>query len=93
MTGEEIAMAIARQMSKEAAVGREISPRVREISEGLGLRLGRDIVASGIRYLLVDGGKGIMCLRCAAISHNPNDVEKKYCGQCHEFLGEPKETS
>jgi hypothetical protein len=28
---------------------------------------------------------GIVCLLCNRISYNPNDVEKKYCGNCHVF--------
>lgn len=29
--------------------------------------------------------KGIKCLRCGRTSWNQNDVEKKYCGSCHQF--------
>jgi hypothetical protein len=27
----------------------------------------------------------ITCLLCNRLSYNPNDVEKKYCGNCHIF--------
>lgn len=30
-------------------------------------------------------GKSIKCLRCERTSHNPNDVEHRYCGFCHQF--------
>lgn len=26
-----------------------------------------------------------MCPRCGCVSHNPNDIEQKYCGACHRF--------
>mgnify|MGYP001603945121 CR=1 FL=1 len=25
------------------------------------------------------------CSKCGRVSHNPNDVQWKYCGACHEF--------
>jgi hypothetical protein len=31
------------------------------------------------------GQKGIKCLLCNRTSWNPNDVENKYCGNCHLF--------
>jgi ribosomal protein L37E len=27
----------------------------------------------------------IKCLTCGRTSHNPHDVEQKYCGHCHVF--------
>jgi hypothetical protein len=32
-----------------------------------------------------DGVRAIKCLRCNAVSHNPNDVKELYCGNCHGF--------
>ena len=32
-----------------------------------------------------DGARAIRCKTCHSISHNPNDVEERYCGQCHAF--------
>lgn len=29
--------------------------------------------------------QGIKCLCCQMISYNPNDIEYKYCGNCHQF--------
>jgi len=29
--------------------------------------------------------KGIKCLVCGLTSWNINDVEQKYCGNCHQF--------
>lgn len=26
-----------------------------------------------------------VCPDCGAVSHNPNDIEHRYCGRCHEF--------
>ena len=36
-------------------------------------------------YEILDGGRAIKCLKCGMVSHNPNDVEKRYCGMCHNF--------
>lgn len=27
----------------------------------------------------------IVCPKCGMVSHNPNDVENRYCGNCHAF--------
>jgi hypothetical protein len=35
----------------------------------------------------VNGLKGIRCKICNLTSWNPNDVEQKYCGNCHIFHG------
>jgi ribosomal protein S27AE len=35
----------------------------------------------------------IVCPKCGMVSHNPNDVRERYCGNCHAFhddLVEPK---
>jgi hypothetical protein len=29
----------------------------------------------------------IFCRACVIVSHNLNDVEHRYCGKCHRFLG------
>lgn len=29
--------------------------------------------------------KSITCPSCGMTSHNPNDIEQKYCGNCHKF--------
>ena len=29
--------------------------------------------------------QSITCLKCQMTSHNPNDIEQKYCGRCHIF--------
>jgi hypothetical protein len=47
--------------------------------------LARDIVASGVPFLPVANGKAIICFTCGLVSHNPNDVEQRYCGNCHVF--------
>lgn len=31
------------------------------------------------------GATGITCHNCHKTSHNPNDIEKRYCGNCHVF--------
>jgi len=28
---------------------------------------------------------GIACLRCGKVSYNPQDIENRYCGFCHQF--------
>ena len=30
----------------------------------------------------------ITCPKCGAVSHNPRDVAERYCGRCHEFIGD-----
>lgn len=34
---------------------------------------------------VLEGQKSITCLCCGRASYNPNDIEQKYCGFCHEF--------
>ena len=29
--------------------------------------------------------KSIKCPQCGMVSYNPNDVEERYCGNCHEY--------
>ena len=31
------------------------------------------------------GQKAIKCLICEMVSYNKNDIEQKYCGNCHQF--------
>jgi hypothetical protein len=35
-----------------------------------------------------DGRRRIICLRCGLSSDNPNDLEQRYCGNCHRFHGD-----
>ena len=37
-------------------------------------------------YTISDAGVEITCKRCGYTSHNLNDVENRYCGECHLFL-------
>ena len=37
--------------------------------------------------LLAWDGLSIMCHQCGISSSNKHDVENRYCGNCHEFLG------
>lgn len=37
------------------------------------------------------GQPGIVCLCCGLGSSNPNDIDQRYCGFCHEFHGEESE--
>jgi hypothetical protein len=30
-------------------------------------------------------GKFIRCLVCKRRSYNPNDIEHRYCGSCHQY--------
>lgn len=36
-------------------------------------------------YTIAPDGASITCHRCGRTSHNPNDVEQRYCGACHVF--------
>jgi ribosomal protein S27AE len=31
-------------------------------------------------------GNTITCALCGLTSHHPDDVSRRYCGRCHEFL-------
>lgn len=83
MTPEQLVEAIVQQMMKEAGP----APNAYLIAAGTSFTrtLARDIVASEVPYLEVENGKAIMCLKCGLVSHNPNDVERRYCGACKEF--------
>jgi hypothetical protein len=37
------------------------------------------------KYELLADGRTIKCLACGKVSHNPNDVAQRYCGNCHRF--------
>ena len=74
---EEIVEAVIRQMLKEA--GKAASSKAAAMARGPA----RDIVATGVKYILVEHGKGILCLTCGRISLSPNDVQQRYCGNCH----------
>jgi hypothetical protein len=43
------------------------------------------LLARGIRYWIGPFGT-ITCVDCGMTSHNPHDVENRYCGYCHRFL-------
>jgi hypothetical protein len=83
-TREHIASAIARHMLAEAGIPAAAADGT--AAEQIALRIGRDIAASCGTYLVINAGSAIMCLRCGAVSHNPNDVAERYCGACNEFL-------
>ena len=36
-------------------------------------------------YVIPEDEECIICLGCHLISHNPNDVENRYCPHCHVF--------
>jgi hypothetical protein len=38
------------------------------------------------KYVLSQDGLAIKCLSCGRVSHNPHDVQNRYCGHCHKFL-------
>jgi hypothetical protein len=82
-TPAEIVDALIEQMLSEA--GAAPSAFVSEIARDVARGVARDIVASGATGLIVARGKAIMCLRCGMVSHNPHDVENRYCGACHAF--------
>ena len=39
----------------------------------------------GLKYWISQHGDSITCTTCRKTSHNPNDVENRYCGFCHVF--------
>lgn len=39
----------------------------------------------GPTYELTEGGSAIRCRRCGLTSHNPYDVQQRYCGNCNLF--------
>ena len=44
---------------------------------------------SELTYEIIDtngnGKLAIKCLICDMTSHNKNDINQKYCGNCHQF--------
>lgn len=79
-SGEEIAEAIMKQLMREAGVPTSFAWMAEPFRQ-----MARDMVASGLPYLMVEKEKAILCLTCGLVSHNPNDVAQKYCGACQEF--------
>lgn len=39
----------------------------------------------GSSYEILEGGAAIRCKRCGLTSHNPNDVEQRFCSKCKRF--------
>jgi len=39
-----------------------------------------------ISAVVADDGKSITFYPCGRTSHNPNDVEKRYCAACHRWM-------
>jgi len=37
-------------------------------------------------YSISENGDAITCHLCGATSSNTNDIQRRYCGQCHRFL-------
>ena len=33
--------------------------------------------------------KAVICPRCRWVSFNPDDIREGYCGNCHDWTGEP----
>lgn len=75
-------LSVKRIFSTYAALLRE---EIRLLTAAAPLRA----IQVGRGYLIVirDGETGIKCRACGRVSWNKNDVEKKYCGNCHEFHG------
>jgi len=87
---EEIVEALLRQLQSDARANLPGPPAPFQVEIGNELLrpMARDVVASGARYLIVNHGKAIMCLKCGIVSHNPNDLAQRYCGACHVLLGQ-----
>lgn len=50
----------------------------------------RILLDAGITYWIEaapTGETSITCVRCCMTSHNPNDIEQRYCAVCHVFHG------
>jgi hypothetical protein len=43
------------------------------------------LLARNIRFWISPRGDSITCIACRMTSNNPNDVENRYCGNCHKF--------
>lgn len=52
-----------------------------QLGKGLLLRM-------GIRYWISPRGDSITCVQCGLTSNQPQDVIRRYCGGCHQFLAE-----
>jgi len=77
---------ILRQMISES--GAELSPATMTLAHDLVGGAAVAIALSGVPYIIAEHGTALLCLRCGNLSHNPHDVEHKYCGACHEFLND-----
>jgi hypothetical protein len=76
------AMAHARLILKIAA-----EVRGRELTDIERIDL-RHAAAFLFRILERPGEVSYTCPKCAAVSHNPNDVANHYCVACHVFEGD-----
>lgn len=47
----------------------------------------RSIVRATAKYVVFREGEltGILCRKCHRTSYNPNDIERRYCGNCRVF--------
>lgn len=43
------------------------------------------VLVETVSYLVSFDGKVLFCRMCGYASHNPHDVENRYCGHCHLF--------
>lgn len=43
-----------------------------------------------MNYTIAPDGQSITCNDCGHTSHNPQDVEYRYCGYCHAFLDDAR---
>jgi hypothetical protein len=68
--------------------------KVREMLAAIDAERGKGyelwLAAAGYDILFKRGARDgvrfvIRCRRCKLISHNPHDVENRYCGNCHVF--------
>lgn len=37
------------------------------------------------QFVIVDGFRGIKCLRCEKTSFHPQDIYQRYCAKCNRF--------
>ncbi len=45
----------------------------------------KTVTEEGSTYKIFFNYLAIKCLICGFVSYNPNDIEHRYCGNCHFF--------
>jgi DnaJ-class molecular chaperone len=64
--------------------GRGFTPRVAAIDDD-GPMHGPCETCAGKGAIADEAPRSYICPGCRAVSYNPNDIDERYCGRCHQF--------